>query len=571
MKKIPLALLVALTSFTLTHTTLATYKYPSAYWKYHEPYNNAVAAKDTNEIVRLGKDIVNLLANEPYESVIPNLVNIYRNLYEIYQTNEDYDNALVYLKEYIKGAEFLGWDDAVKLGKAKLNHLDLNINVYAETTNIKVPFYNSMNEPKNGTYVGRIYNSSIEKATKPTDNESIISFYSLFGKEKFSEFDWFIRQYDKSDKVLHFAWNLSEENSGLNTVLSSNSDAHIIETLKYINSFESPTMLRIFAEMNVWQDLADPQTFKEAYIKVANLARTYAPKTALVFSPNVISNWNVDIDDYYPGDEFVDWVGVSLYTALYSNPDNPVALEDFNESYYFNGIYSNPIVQLKDIVERYGSKKPIIITEGAGGHKIKNSNLDLTPFAKKYINQLYSYIGMVYPEVKASIYFDVDLSFEKYDFALFNNENLSKEFFNTISNNSSFNTGLESSTKAYTKLENFNQITDELSISTYAVFPSEKETEVKVYLDNELYNTSNVIPYTTKINTKNLSTGVHPLKVVVTNGNYNKELFYNLTKTDSGLIYFKDDLILNGDNYSSNNIIQHLLSIIYTTTFKIIK
>ena len=88
--------------------------------------------------------------------------------------------------------------------------------------------------------------------------------------------------------------------------------------------------------------------------------------------------------------------------------------------FYGNGAYSNPIAKLKEIVTLYGHKKPIIITEGASGHTIKGGE-NLTDFAKNRMNILYTYVNMVYPQVKGIIYFDQDMNDSKYDYALNHN------------------------------------------------------------------------------------------------------------------------------------------------------
>ncbi len=54
-----------------------------------------------------------------------------------------------------------------------------------------------------------------------------------------------------------------------------------------------------------------------AYRHIADLARTYAPNVALVFSPNYSSAHKVDMDSFYPGDAYVDWIGCSLYYNRY--------------------------------------------------------------------------------------------------------------------------------------------------------------------------------------------------------------------------------------------------------------
>ena len=69
----------------------------------------------------------------------------------------------------------------------------------------------------------------------------------------------------------------------------------------------------------------------------------------MVWSPNQVSNWDIDIDDYYPGDEYVDWVGISLYAQKYFYGTNS---ED-GELFFRTGKNSDPVIAVKDIVEKY--------------------------------------------------------------------------------------------------------------------------------------------------------------------------------------------------------------------------
>ena len=63
----------------------------------------------------------------------------------------------------------------------------------------------------------------------------------------------------------------------------------------------------------MWHNRPKAADFIAAYRHIASLARAQAPRAALLFSPNYSSGNKVDMDVYYPGDEYVDWLGVSLY------------------------------------------------------------------------------------------------------------------------------------------------------------------------------------------------------------------------------------------------------------------
>ena len=59
-----------------------------------------------------------------------------------------------------------------------------------------------------------------------------------------------------------------------------------------------------------------------AFRKISTLRNTYAPDVAMMYSPNDISNMYVSHTDFYPGDEYVEWVGISSYMNMSSGANN---------------------------------------------------------------------------------------------------------------------------------------------------------------------------------------------------------------------------------------------------------
>lgn len=384
---------------------------PKGYWKYHDPYLKAIAENNEAEILRLCEETINFFNTLPMDQSKADIVSArYRKMSEIYEKQGKYDLAiksmkslLVYL-EYLNNELKIDYADEIKAVKQRIIKIDPMTETYALTQNTdSIPYFGMKHEPKNGTYIGRP--SSADGPT-PFINETVISFYVECLQEKIKDFDYYIGKYADGKRVIHIAFNMPEENDTLKKVLSSESDAYLKETMTYLKSLNTPVLLRIGGEMNVWTKLADAETYKKAFIKITKIAREVAPNVATVFSPNDISNWTVDISDYYPGDDYVDWVGVSLYTNKFK-PSTLAPGKDSEEMLYSLGKYANPITKLKDIVDRYGNKKPIIITEGGSGHSFVGKDINLTDFAKSRMNILYTYANMLFPQVKGMIYFDV--------------------------------------------------------------------------------------------------------------------------------------------------------------------
>ncbi|MEU8818335.1 glycosyl hydrolase [Actinoplanes sp. NPDC048796] len=105
-----------------------------------------------------------------------------------------------------------------------------------------------------------------------------------------------------------------------------------------------PTLLRWAWDMNRAPSTPDPAGYVKAYRRIHGIfAREGADNVSWVWSPN----WNSDPDEdgnafprYYPGDEYVDWAGVSGYAAGQAPGD------------LFDRFY-----------ETYAARKPVMITE----------------------------------------------------------------------------------------------------------------------------------------------------------------------------------------------------------------
>lgn len=525
-------------TFAITFAMLANIpvyaQIPQAYWQYQQPFQNAVASNNKQEILKTSNAIINIFNNLPMDNDKAGILFVtYEALYPIYESMGQYDKAIECLKEYVKYGQYLNFTDAVKIGTKRIEKIDPNVEVYALTKDTsKTPYYGMKNEPKSGTYWGRVHS---EISDEPMNEESAVSFYVECLQENVADYDYMIRPYDDGKRIIHIALNMPNENSTLNSVLQSSSDAYIKSTMEYLSTLKSPVLLRIGGEMNVWTNLADPQTFKSAYIKIANVARNIAPNVALVFSPNDVSNWNTEIQNYYPEDNYVDWVGVSLYTNKYQSANSPKANEDFSEMFYGNGAYSNPIAKLREIVTLYGNKKPIIITEGGSGHTIKGGE-NLTDFAKNRINILYTYVNMVYPQVKGIIYFDQDMNNSLYDYALNHNATVKQQYITSGKSNKAFISNQQLN-YAYVKAEQYKDNLSEINLYTYCILPGSIIAWTNYYLDGNLIASPRTIPFPCTISSSSLNVGIHDLKVEIKGENgFLKVKEYTIEKGADGMI-----------------------------------
>lgn len=149
----------------------------------------------------------------------------------------------------------------------------------------------------------------------------------------------------------------------------------------------------------------DYNMYIEKFRIVANIFHTYAPNNAaVVWSPNFYPSNNISF--YYPGDEYVDYVGLSSYKN--HQPETDPLLQNVDRSRWSS--------QLDTICGLYAYKKPIIISEGAASYMDYNTWGDITAFASNQLYDFLAYLPVKYPSVKAFYIYDHDR--ERYRFSL---------------------------------------------------------------------------------------------------------------------------------------------------------
>ena len=120
---------------------------------------------------------------------------------------------------------------------------------------------------------------------------------------------------------------------------------------------KTPIWFRPMNEFNAgWVNWGlDPDRFRPAWRRLYNIAEQVgaADRHVFVWSPNHRSYpdvpWN-KMERYYPGDQYVDWVGLSCYAPSARYAENDAARYPFG--------------RVKEVNEKYGSYKPMMIAEG---------------------------------------------------------------------------------------------------------------------------------------------------------------------------------------------------------------
>ncbi len=188
------------------------------------------------------------------------------------------------------------------------------------------------------------------------------------------------------------------------TPLAQVSAATLEPFAKAIRDSGVPTFIRFAGEFNdpsnEWSK--NPRLYIEKFRLVAKTFHDIAPNAVTVWMP-MASRLEV-LDNYYPGANYVDWVGVSMYSTPYANGDIRQ-----------NNIRVSPLDQLKPIYEKYASKHPIQISEYAASHEtLLTPNTDYTNYAMQKMQMLYWGVAQKYPRIKNINWLDIDMIRSKY-------------------------------------------------------------------------------------------------------------------------------------------------------------
>ncbi|MBC7288781.1 MAG: hypothetical protein H5T86_12245, partial [Armatimonadetes bacterium] len=249
-------------------------------------------------------------------------------------------------------------------------------------------------EPARGCYIG----AYIE--LDPVVKNDIAAFERLVGKKHATYFRYvgygqafpfgWVQQLKAGGYIPHIAW---EPNDGLDKVQD---DDYLRGWAEAARHADVPIFLRFASEMNgTWEAWSgNPALYIEKWRLVYRVMHAVAPKVIMVWCP--FATPRASIPQYYPGDEYVDWVGVNIYSVLRHN-GRP---EEIGEE--------DPRDLLRPIYEAYAARKPIAICEYAATHYCVATKQRATDFAIACMRALYGSLPKQFPRVKMISWLSVD-------------------------------------------------------------------------------------------------------------------------------------------------------------------
>lgn len=274
-------------------------------------------------------------------------------------------------------------------------------------------------EPANGVYHG----ASVPGTWDASSLSSQIQQYQKFAGKRLSVVTWFAAVYNNGRmtswhneylgplqrvknagalslikfSVQDSSFSQTKKIASLKEITQGVYDAYFEEAADAVHEFGGPVFISINHEMNgTWEPFSEaydgsqgpaPKVTASDFIlawrhMVDIFRRKGANNAAFVWSPNVPDVGPVPFTKYYPGDEYVDWVGASFYSG-------------------------NPIENLDQIYRTYAARKPIFITEWATGAD-KNKYYVGFPGEAKWVDSFFKSLNTRYPRVKAISWFQWD-------------------------------------------------------------------------------------------------------------------------------------------------------------------
>ncbi len=357
-------------------------------------------------------------------------------------------------------------------------------------------------EPLSGVYLG-IYSENdkaigqkFEKTSDVYGDHAIYILYQSwnqrigYGQKSYALDVPLAENMKAQGSAFHVALNAM---NGLDSVYENE---WIIDWAKEANALDMPIFLRFLGEMNgdwvPWH--GEPKLYIEKFRMVHDVMEEYAPNVAMVWAPNDLPIESPDgtrLEDYYPGDDYVDWVGVNFYNDYYNsgNIEGPT------------NYLANPLSHLDYVYDLYADKKPIMIGETGIAHYSIPSKEDLTTWASANLKKFYAQIQIKYPRVKAVNYFSLNQGNDNYlvgnrwsNYALSENKTIQKDYKELIQQDGFLGKITESYDMTYQPIPT-HELKEESKVSFYVKITDYAISKVEFYGNDQLIAEDIELPF----------------------------------------------------------------------------
>ncbi|MCL4384927.1 MAG: copper amine oxidase [Cyanobacteria bacterium] len=440
-----------------------------------------------------------------------------------------YEESSQYFLKTADKYEKIGDVNAAKALRSKAALYQTEIKIYAEkkaNLNQLKKYYTAQKlEPIYGAYIGAFIDRDTNVSGTYNDDNSQLhrdeeEFNELTGKKHATFFMYlsygngfpsvWIKHLKNTGSAAHIAW---EPTSGIDMVQE---DDYLINFAQQAGDSGVPIFIRFAGEMNGDWTVAKyghtPESYIQKFRLVARVMHQYAPNVAMVWCVNSIPEHN--ITKFYPGDDYVDWVGINFYSVLFydNDPKRPADT-------------ANPADMLRYIYKTYSAKKPIMIGEYAATHFSRVDNVDQPDFTINKIAQLYSSLPRLFPRVKALHWYDSNNLINAQPGRQLNNYNLTEmpeilDFYKSMISSDYFlsEVSLDSPTYSDNLIEEIQPaqtLSGNIKLSAWVKTYVQRPTVIYKIDGQTMQQEQMVGTYQFTLNTKNLANGNHTLTLIV--------------------------------------------------------
>lgn len=496
---------------------------PGEFWSLNEAYLNAKEAGNDTALIAYGEQVIELLTSRPETQQAKEvLASRYYDVADAYDRQGNFETAAMYYKKYIPYGKYMHWDDGVKIAEFKVAQYPSTVQGFTDAVQPQ-RYFGMRNEPESGVLYGEV-------SEQTRQSESMILLYIDYGN-MLSDWDYSIFEAARQrGAAVEIAWNIQGEGEAVKEI--PNQKEYITAFLEELNRYpDVPIFLRIGAEMNIWDIQADPEEFKTAFRIIADLVHEKTEHVATVWSVSHASAWGIEMEDFYPGDEYVDWVGISAYMIRYFQGQEWPVEERYSEVSFGSGDAADPLMVIRETVEKFGDRKPIMLAECGSAHTTISLSREHSDWAVNHLRRMYWFVPMVYPQVKLMAYFNTYVPPETNDYALTHCQALEEAYQELIQAPHFIQERFDGKPKhGYQPLQDA-MVLAQTTVPVYAyphVFGDDAPL-VRYYIDGNLVFETADIPYRAELDFTQYSLGKHELRIeTISNGNVAATAHYQI-------------------------------------------
>jgi hypothetical protein len=498
MKRATLLLLISTILISLAASTVSAPKPAQAVniWGLYKQGLEAQAAGDcVTAVVKFEGMLPTLLEEKNYT----NAANMYKKIGDCHASDEQYDLAVQAWDKESANWSLAGLAPETAASKRRADYLRSTVKLFAtvQAQALSDTYdHGALFEPTLGAYLGAYAESDpeahdtkkwsyfyTEKFPQLTDRKhAAYMLYTTWGRT-FEELSRHVTEAKEHGTALQIAL---QPMNGLDEVTDG---PYLRAYAKAAAEAGVPIFLRFANEMNgnwvPWY--GNPEEYIEKFRVVADVFHEEAPdNVVMVWAPNDIP---VDtITPYYPGDKYVDWIGVSLYSIYNPSLDPLQAGVD----------RSNHLQKFQHIYDLYAKKKPLFISEGAISYVYPEEKRVVADWAAYRIKEFYATLPMLYPGVKAVFWFDAtktEAAREKH-FMLTGNDTVMKAYQQAIKHPFFLDTIGQESSKAYINVAEAGLPPRKTVLSAYVQTLEPMLGKVEYVVNGKTIGTSTATPWT---------------------------------------------------------------------------